>query len=92
MLLLYILFALVLLIGILAMIAPKNYDVSRSIEIHRPKAVVFEYLKFLKNQDEWSPWGKRDPNMQKEFTGTDGEVGATSYWKGNKKAAAANRQ
>ncbi len=84
MLLLYIFFVLVLLIGILAMIAPKNYDVSRSIEIRRPKAVVFEYLKFLKNQDEWSPWGKKDPNMQKELTGTDGEVGATSYWKGNK--------
>ncbi|SNZ00608.1 SRPBCC family protein [Flagellimonas pacifica] len=82
--LLYILAGIVLLILILAMIAPKSYDVSRSIEIAKPKNEVFENLRFLKNQDAWSPWNKKDPNMEKKFTGTDGEVGATSYWLGNK--------
>jgi len=81
---LYIVLAVVAFILLLAAIAPKNYDVSRSIEIHRPVSVVFAYLKSLKKQDEWSPWGKRDPNMQKKFTGTDGKVGAISSWKGNK--------
>lgn len=76
MLILYIVLAIAALLLLLAAIAPKNYNVSRSIEIKRPKGVVFEYLKFLKNQDEWSPWAKRDPNMEKKFTGTDGEVGA----------------
>jgi len=84
MLILYIVLAIAALLLLLAAIAPKNYNVSRSIEIKRPKGVVFEYLKSLKNQDEWSPWAKRDPNMQKKFTGTDGEVGAINYWKGNK--------
>lgn len=84
MLILYIVLAIVFLIITLIAIAPKNYDVSRSIEIAKPKDVVFSYLKSLKKQDEWSPWGKRDPNMQKKFTGTDGEVGAINYWKGNK--------
>tara|TARA_B100000949_G_C14170827_1_gene403208 strand:+ start:28 stop:555 length:528 start_codon:yes stop_codon:yes gene_type:complete len=84
MLILYIVLAVVVLILILAAIAPKNYDVSRAIEIHRSKDVVFAYLKSLKKQDEWSPWGKRDPNMEKKFTGTDEEVGAISYWSGNK--------
>ncbi len=82
--LLYILIGLVLLIAILAMIAPKNYDVSRSTSISRPIAEVFDYIRSLKKQDEWGPWGKRDPNMTKEFRGTDGEVGAISSWKGNK--------
>ncbi|WP_420322877.1 SRPBCC family protein [Flagellimonas sp.] len=82
--LLYILAGIVLLILILAMIAPKNYNVSRSIEIAKPRSEVFENLRFLKNQDAWSPWNKKDPNMEKKFTGTDGEVGATSYWNGNK--------
>lgn len=82
--LLYILAGIVLLILILAMIAPKSYNVSRSIEIAKPKSEVFENLRFLKNQDAWSPWNKKDPNMEKKFTGTDGEVGATSYWNGNK--------
>ncbi|HKL89798.1 MAG TPA: SRPBCC family protein [Allomuricauda sp.] len=84
MIVLYIILAIVVLILVLAAIAPKNYNVSRSIEIAKPKRVVFDYLKSLKRQDEWSPWGKRDPNMEKKFTGTDGEVGAISYWKGNK--------
>ena len=84
MLILYIVLAIVLLAITLITIAPKNYDVSRSIEIAKPKDVVFSYIKSLKKQDEWSPWGKRDPNMQKKFTGTDGEVGAINHWKGNK--------
>ncbi|WP_420400037.1 SRPBCC family protein [Flagellimonas sp.] len=82
--LLYILGGIVLLIIILALIAPKSYNVSRSIEIDQPRAVVFDNLRYLKNHDEWSPWGKKDPNMEKKFTGTDGQVGATSYWNGNK--------
>lgn len=82
--LLYILGGIVLLILVLALIAPKNYNVSRSIEIAQPKAVVFDNLRYLKNHDEWSPWAKKDPDMEKTFTGTDGEVGAINHWKGNK--------
>ncbi|WP_228235728.1 SRPBCC family protein [Allomuricauda sp. M10] len=84
MLFLYILLGLVVLILILGAIAPKTYDVSRSVEISKPKKEVFGYLKSLKNQDHWSPWAKKDPNMVQTFTGTDGEVGATNRWKGNK--------
>ncbi|MCX2720208.1 SRPBCC family protein [Lentiprolixibacter aurantiacus] len=81
---LYILLGLVVAIIFLATIAPKTYDVYRSIEISKPKAEVFEYLKYLDKQREWSPWEKRDPNMEHRFTGTDGTVGAISYWNGNK--------
>jgi hypothetical protein len=80
----YILLIVVAVIFILSLIAPKTYDVNRSVVIARPKKEVFEYLKFLKNMDYWSPWAKKDPNMEKKFTGTDGEVGAVSYWNGNK--------
>jgi len=83
-LLLYILVGLVVLILILAMIAPKTYNVFRTVEVSRPKSEVFEYLKSLKKMDEWSPWARKDPNMEKKFSGTDGEVGALSYWNGNK--------
>lgn len=81
---LYILLVLVAVILILAIIAPKTYDVNRSVVISKPRNEVFEYLKYLKNMDHWSPWAKKDPNMEKKFTGTDGEVGAISYWNGNK--------
>ena len=81
---LYILGGIVLLIVFLALIAPKSYRVSRSIEISKPQAEVFNNIRFLKKQDEWSPWNKKDPNMKKDFKGTDGEVGAISHWIGNK--------
>ena len=82
--LVYILIGLVLLILFLAIIAPKSYNVFRTIEVSRPKKEVFEYLRSLKKMDEWSPWAQKDPNMEKRFTGNDGEVGALSYWNGNK--------
>jgi len=67
----YIIAAIVVLIILLAAIAPKKYDVNRSIVINRPVNEVFSYLKFIKNQDYWSPWKERDPNMTQNFTGQD---------------------
>ena len=81
---LYIIGGLIALVLILSLIAPKTYNVFRTVEINRPKREVFNYLRSLKNMDEWSPWAKKDPNMEKKFTGTDGEVGCVSYWNGNK--------
>ena len=89
---LYILLAVLILIGMLAMIAPKNYDVSRNIVVGKPVSVVFDYLKYLKNQEQWSPWEKRDPNMKKDFSGTDGQVGATSKWEGNKEVGTGEQE
>ena len=81
---LYILLGVILLVFILNLIAPKSYHVSRSIDVRRPSEEVFRFVKYLKNQDEWSPWAEKDPDMEKDFKGTDGEVGAVSSWKGNK--------
>ena len=80
----YILGAIILIIIILAMVAPKNYDVNRSIVINKPLKDVYNYLKLIKNQDNWSTWAEKDPNMKKTFTGNDGEVGFISAWVGNK--------
>ncbi|MBC6998656.1 SRPBCC family protein [Cytophaga sp. FL35] len=81
---LYILLGIIALVILLALIAPKTYHVSRSVVIEKPRSEVFTYLRSLKNMDDWSPWAKKDPNMEKKITGTDGEVGAVSYWNGNK--------
>lgn len=82
--LIYIVLGIVLLIIFLALIAPKSYNVNRSIIINKPLPEVFTYLKYLKNQDNWSLWAEKDPNMNKSITGVDGEVGCISSWKGNK--------
>lgn len=90
--LIYILIAIVILIIILAMIAPKTYDINRSIIINKPLTEVYNYLKFIKNQDQWSPWAEKDPNMKKTFTGTDGEVGFVSIWEGNKEVGSGEQE
>lgn len=89
---LYIIGAILLIIGCLALIAPKTYHVSRSITIHQPVAQVFNYLKYIKNQDDWSPWKKKDPVMKQEFVGTDGEVGFVSKWEGNKEVGTGEQE
>ena len=81
---LYVLLGIVLLIIILGIIAPKDYEVNREIDINKSLSEVFSYLKLLKNQDNWSPWATKDPNMKKTFKGNDGEVGCISAWEGNK--------
>ena len=81
---------LLLLIGYLA--GPASYDLSRSIEIRRSSGIVYDYLKYLKNQDEWSPWRKKDPDMKMEFRGTDGSVGAVSSWEGNKEVGSGEQE
>ena len=40
----------------------------------------FNYIKFLKNQNEYSKWSKMDANMKKEFKGTDATIGFISSW------------
>jgi len=77
---LYIVLGIIALFFIVAFIAPKDYVVLRSVEINQPKEVVFNYIKLLKNQDEFATWMKKDPNTKKSYQGVDGTVGFVSRW------------
>ncbi len=88
----YILALFVLVLLVLYLLAPANYDVSRTVTIALPSERVYEYLKYLKNQDQWSPWSQKDPDMQKGFRGTDGTVGAVSSWDGNKQVGSGEQE
>ena len=80
----YIITIIVAALVILNFAAPKRFDLNRNIEINASVSTVYNYLKYIKNQDDWSPWKKKDPDMHQEFEGTDGEIGFISRWKGNK--------
>ncbi len=84
MIFLYILGVIFVVLIVLMAFAPKHYTVSRSITIARPRAEVYAYLKSVKNQDNWSPWKKKDPEMKQSFEGEDATVGFISRWEGNK--------
>lgn len=65
---------------VVALFVPKEYDVQRDITINKPKQEVFDYIKYLTNQDNYSKWAMMDPDMKKTYRGTDGTVGFVSAW------------
>ena len=71
---------LIALLLIVAIFVKKEVNVKREITINKPENEVFDYLKYLKNQDNFSKWNKLDPGMKKNYTGTDGTVGFISAW------------
>ncbi|MEJ7588717.1 MAG: SRPBCC family protein [Ferruginibacter sp.] len=71
---------------IIALFVKKEYTVEREVTINKPKEQVFNYMKHLKNQDNYSKWVRTDPGMKKDFRGTDGTVGFVYAWDGNKDA------
>lgn len=81
----FVLLTILILILVVALFVKKDYSVERNISINRNKIEVFEYVKYLKNQDNYSKWAKMDPDMEKYDKGTDGTVGFVSGWKSMKK-------
>ena len=90
-----ILIAIAVIIAIplvVALFIKKDYAVEREITIAKPKQVVFDYIKFIKNQDNYSKWNKIDPTMKKTYTGTDGNVGFISAWESQDKNVGVGEQ
>ena len=82
---LYIVGGILVLILLLIAFAPTNFVIQKEIVINKPKDQVFPYLKSLKNQDIWSPWNTKDPNMKKDFRGIDSMVGCVTAWESEDK-------
>ncbi len=77
---LLILILIVSIVLIAAYFMPKDYAVEREITINKPVDSVFNYVRYLKNQNEFSVWANIDPKMKSTYTGTDGSVGAIAAW------------
>lgn len=77
---------IIVLVLVAALFAKKDYAVERQIIIDRPVPEVYDYMAHLKNQDNFSKWVMRDPQMRKEYTGTDATVGFTYTWDSKKGA------
>ncbi len=75
--------AIIVIILIVALFTKKEYSISREVTVSRPNSEVFDYIKLLRNQDKYSKWIMADPNMQRDFKGTDGTVGFIYAWNGN---------
>jgi uncharacterized protein YndB with AHSA1/START domain len=65
---------------VVALFIQKDYSVIRTITIDKPITEVFDYVKHLKNQDNFSQWAQMDPDMVTIYRGTDATVGFVSAW------------
>jgi Polyketide cyclase / dehydrase and lipid transport len=87
-----IIFAIIIVFGCIAVLlliiglfVKKDYSVAREVVVNKPKSIVFDYLKFLKNQNKFSVWASIDPDMKTEYRGTDGTEGFVSAWESENK-------
>ncbi len=85
MIVVYIIVGIIVLFLLAGLIVSKDLAATKEIVINKPKAEVFNYVKYLKNQQYYSKWATLDPNMKNEFRGTDGAPGFVNAWEGNKK-------
>ncbi len=81
--LLIILLAVVALAAVLGLVGPKHSTVSRTVVIHAETPVVFAHTNSLQRMQEWSPWSRKDTNMEVNYSSEVGEVGQTSTWSGS---------
>ena len=77
---------------IIALFVKKEYSIQREITINKPQQEVFNYVKYLKNQDNYSKWVMTDPAMKKDFRGTDGTEGFVYAWDSKDKNAGKGEQ
>ncbi len=75
-----VLAVLIALLLIAALFAKKSYTIEREITINQPKQTVFNYVKLIRNQDNYNKWHMQDPNTEKTFRGTDGVTGFVYAW------------
>jgi hypothetical protein len=89
---LLVLGSIISLFLIIAFFTKRDFRVERIITINRPKQEVFNYMKLLKNQEQYSVWVMKDPNVKLVYTGTDGTIGAASAWESDDKHVGVGEQ
>lgn len=77
---------IVALLLIAALFTKKEYSITRSVTIAKPREEVFNYIRYLKNQEAYSKWVMTDPDKKIDTKGSDGSVGFVYAWDGNKQA------
>ena len=90
-----ILIAIAILLAIpfiAALFVKKDFVVEKQVVINKPKQEVFDYVKLIKNQENYTVWTKADPNTKMEYTGTDGTVGFISSWKSDNREVGVGQQ
>ncbi|HEX2616835.1 MAG TPA: SRPBCC family protein [Flavobacteriales bacterium] len=84
---LYVLLVLALLIVVILIAAARKPDrvhYERSLNIAAPPDRILPHLIDFHKWRAWSPYEKKDPEMQRTFSGANEGTGAKYAWNGNK--------
>lgn len=66
--------------------APQPFSMERSIIIAAPAEKIYPLICDFHEWTRWSPWEGLDADLERSYSGPDGQVGAQYEWKGNRKA------
>lgn len=70
----------------------KEMTIEKNVTIAKDISTVFDFLKETKNQDKFSVWNMKDPDMKKTYSGTDGTAGFIYSWDSKDKSVGAGSQ
>ena len=92
MIILYIILAIIAIPLIAAALLSKNYLIERSVTIDRSRQDIFNFIKLLRNADQYNKWVMIDPKLIKTFSGTDGTKGCVYAWESENKQVGKGEQ
>ncbi len=78
---LFTVLGLIALLLIVALFVPKTFHAEGTVTINKPNAEVFNYVKHIKNQENFGVWFRMDPKIETTSDGTDGTEGFKYSWK-----------
>jgi uncharacterized membrane protein len=70
----------------------KEMIIEKNVSINKSISEVFAFLKETKNQDRFSVWNMKDPDMKKNYSGVDGTKGFVYSWDSKDKNVGAGSQ
>ncbi len=62
------------------------FEVVRRTHIAADPALVHDLISDFHKWREWSPWEDVDPDLERDYSGSDSGVGSHYAWSGNRKA------
>jgi len=67
---------------------PDTFRVERALDISAPPEKIYAILTDLKRSVEWSPYEKKDPDMNRSYSGMPAGKGAIYEWDGDSNVGA----
>jgi uncharacterized protein YndB with AHSA1/START domain len=74
----------VAIVLVLAAMKPDSFSVRRVATIAAPPERIYPLIADFKAWGAWSPWEKKDPNLQRSFSGAESGPGARYAWAGDR--------